>query len=265
MATVNEKMTAIADAIRDKTGGTEALTLDGMAENVPKVYEAGKKAENKRFWDAFQKNGTRTDYDYAFYGKSWNADTFYPTHDIRPTKSTYMFNNFGSPYISMASRLKECGVVLDFSQITTSNREFYLAKMFDLPVLDFSNCTTMTSTFDYCNFKEIKLKISESGNTVFSSTFNRCSDLKTFEIVSGVIGKSISFSSSPLNVASMKNIISHLKDYAEDTANHYKHTVTFKSSAFNVLEDEGATAEYNGVACTWAELIDNKKWNLVKA
>lgn len=39
---VNEKMTAIADAIRDKTGGTDALTLDDMAENVPKVFEAGK-------------------------------------------------------------------------------------------------------------------------------------------------------------------------------------------------------------------------------
>jgi hypothetical protein len=40
--------------------------------------------------------------------------------------------------------------------------------------------------------------------------------------------------------------------------------VTFKTSAFNVLESEGSTAEYNGEACTWAELIDNKKWNLVK-
>lgn len=42
MATVNDKMTAIADAIRDKTDGTDALTLDGMAAEIPKVYEAGK-------------------------------------------------------------------------------------------------------------------------------------------------------------------------------------------------------------------------------
>lgn len=264
MATVNEKMTAIADAIRDKTGGTEALTLDGMAKGIPEVYEAGKKAENKRFWDAFQKNGTRTDYEYAFYGKSWHADTFYPTHDIRPTKSNYMFSGFGSPYVNLVLRLKACGVVLDFSQITTSNREFYLAKMFDIPVLDFSNCTTMTSTFDYCNFKEIKLKIPEKGDTVFSGTFNRCYDLGTFEIVSGIIGKSISFSSSPLTVASIKNIAEHLKDYSGTTSEH-TYTITFKSSAFNVLEAEGATASYNGVACTWAELIDNKKWNLTLA
>lgn len=31
---VNEKMTAIADAIRAKTGGTEPLTLDGMAKAI---------------------------------------------------------------------------------------------------------------------------------------------------------------------------------------------------------------------------------------
>ena len=35
---VYEKMTAIADAIRDKTAESELLTLDGMAEAIPVVY-----------------------------------------------------------------------------------------------------------------------------------------------------------------------------------------------------------------------------------
>lgn len=38
---VNSKMTAIADEIRDKTGKTEALNLDQMAESIPEVYKAG--------------------------------------------------------------------------------------------------------------------------------------------------------------------------------------------------------------------------------
>lgn len=38
---VNEKMTAIADAIRAKTGGTEALTLDGMAEAIASIEAGG--------------------------------------------------------------------------------------------------------------------------------------------------------------------------------------------------------------------------------
>jgi len=34
---VNEKMTAIADAIREKTGGTETLTLDEMAQAIRSI------------------------------------------------------------------------------------------------------------------------------------------------------------------------------------------------------------------------------------
>lgn len=44
MSTVNEKMTAIADNIRSYTGDAEKLSLDDMAENIEKVYEAGQKS-----------------------------------------------------------------------------------------------------------------------------------------------------------------------------------------------------------------------------
>ena len=38
---VNEKMTAIADAIREKTGGTDPLTLDAMAEAIAGIETGG--------------------------------------------------------------------------------------------------------------------------------------------------------------------------------------------------------------------------------
>ena len=38
---VNEKLTSIADNMRSKTGGTEALSLDAMAAAVDEVYQAG--------------------------------------------------------------------------------------------------------------------------------------------------------------------------------------------------------------------------------
>lgn len=41
MATVAEKMTAIADAIRAKTGGTDPLTLDGMAAAIAGIETGG--------------------------------------------------------------------------------------------------------------------------------------------------------------------------------------------------------------------------------
>lgn len=48
---VHEKMTAIADAIREKTGDTQKLGLDAMAAGVGEVYEAGK-AEKAAEYDA---------------------------------------------------------------------------------------------------------------------------------------------------------------------------------------------------------------------
>ena len=41
MATINEKMTAIADAIRAKTGGTEPLGLDAMAAAISALETGG--------------------------------------------------------------------------------------------------------------------------------------------------------------------------------------------------------------------------------
>ena len=38
---VKEKMTAIADAIREKTGGTELLTLDQMVDAINGIQSGG--------------------------------------------------------------------------------------------------------------------------------------------------------------------------------------------------------------------------------
>ena len=268
MATVNEKMTAIADAIREKTGGTEALTLDGMAEAVPGVYEAGKKSEYDAFWDAYQNNGKRTDYRYGFAYTGWKKENFKPKYDIKPkgANGAYMFSSGAeASKFDLAKALEEQGVVLDLSELTSSTNEFYMTRFTKLPVLNFSGCASMANTFDYFIGTEIKLILSESGETTFSSVFRRCSSLTTFAIESGVIGRSISFSDcTKLNATSIKNIVEHLKDYA-GTDKEFSYTLTIPSGAFASLEAEGTTAEYNGVACTWAEYIDNKKWNLTLA
>jgi hypothetical protein len=117
-------------------------------------------------------------------------------------------------------------------------------------------------TFSECSLLHTIAIVRVKQTTTYTGAFGYCPSLTdvTFE---GVIGTNISFSASPLSVASLKSIISCLYDYSGGT--EYGTTLTLKASAFAELEAEGATAEYNGVACTWAELIDNKKWNLVKA
>ena len=236
-----------------------------LKEDFDNVYEAGKKSQYDEFWDAYQNNGKRTDYKYGFAYVGWKKENFKPKYDIKPkgANGAYMFSNGGdSSKFDLDKALKEQGVVLDLSGLTSSTNEFYMSRFTKLPTLDFSGCASMSNTFDYCLCAEINLILSESGETTFSSVFRRASSLTTVIIESGVIGKSISFSDSTnLSKTSIKNIAEHLKDYAGG-GKEFSCTLTLPSGAFAVLEAEGSTAEYNGLPCTWAELIDNKKWNL---
>ena len=79
---INTAMTAIADAIRNKTGGTEKLSLDDMATAVEEVYSAGEKSQYDEFWDSIQNNGTRRSYNYAFAWNGWNTKIFKPKYNI---------------------------------------------------------------------------------------------------------------------------------------------------------------------------------------
>jgi hypothetical protein len=204
-----------------------------IKEDFDKVYEAGKKAEYDDFWDAFQKYGNRTDYNaafaYAFPSKKYN-----PKYPLKGVLNTAFAQ----------SPIRDVKVpILEATSIQN--------------ILRWNSQTTTIP----------ELNISETTN-VSNDPFYKATALKNIKLT-GVLAKTLSFAYSPLSVDSIKSIVSCLKDYSgltDDGGNtlEHKYTVTFKSSAFSALESEGATAEYNGVACTWAELVDNKKWNLVK-
>lgn len=223
---INEKMTAIADAIRDKTGGTDALTLDEMAQSIPTVFNAGKEAEEKAFWEVFQK---RTSWQYAFAYNGWTDENYNPIYPIRiGSTNTNMYYSSG---------ITDTKVSLDASA-RTLNYTFRDSAIVTIP----------------------ELIVNES--TDINQGFTNATALKNISIT-GTIGTNFKISWCPLSVDSIKSIITALKDYTG--ISEYNCTLTVKKSAFGTLEAEGATAEYNGVACTWAELIDNKKWNLTLA
>lgn len=239
--------------------GMEQGYNSGKAEGI----EEGKKAERNEFWNAFY--DPYGEGNEIFAGAGWNVDTFYPKKDFNV--GVMGFSRHGAnrnPY-DLAARLNECGV--KFLKVNPT-QTFQYCKTTTLPILDMSAypSTRIDRTFmgdKYLISVEL-IKLGDNRTSDFNAAFSGCSALKEIRF-DGVIPNTLSIRECPLSVASLKNIIEHLKDYAENTANHYKYTVTFKTSAFNVLEAEGATAEYNGTACTWAELIGYKKWNLVKA
>ena len=51
-----------------------AEKLNAVAENEKKVYDAGKQAEYNDFWDVYQQNGKRTNYNQAFGNLGWTNE-----------------------------------------------------------------------------------------------------------------------------------------------------------------------------------------------
>ena len=269
MATVNEKMTAIADAIRNVTGDTAPLTLDDMAVGVDEVYnkggeegyksgiEEGKQVEYDSFWDSFQANGNRTDYTRTFSSVAWNNTTFKPKHQIKPKVAQLMFYR----NTALTGEI-EAITNIDWSECTNFEQACQdLNKVTRLGVIDLRKATNLTNAFIYMAALTTIDKII-FGDSTPNITFSKNVSLKNVK-TEGVIFNDITFKDCPLTVDSLKSVISCLKDYT-GTTSEYTKKVTFLTSAFDVLEAEGSTAEYNGTPCTWAELIGFKKWNLVK-
>lgn len=173
----------------------------GIADGKQQAYDA--------FWDDFQDNGNRTNYQYAF-AYSWTDEIYNPKYPIVCNTSIY-----DASYMFYASKkLTETRV-----PITLSN-------------------TRADSTFNACdNLRRIQLLICD--NVVrFSNTFRYCGKLEEITI-DGEIGVDISFSDSPLlTTASVQSVIDHLKDLTGATAQ----TLTFHATVGGKLTEEQKAA-----------------------
>ena len=212
---VNEKMTAIADAIRDKTGKTEALGLDAMAESIGDVYEAGQKSEYDLFWDNFQDYGNRRMYYGAFAG--WNDTIFKPKYPIKCITNTSMF---------------------------------YMSTITDVPVIDCSEATALSSTFSYTDYLATieKWILKNDGSQAFNTPFQGCRGLVNI-VVEGVIGKNgISLQwATKLSKASITSFVDALSSTTSGL------TITFSKTAKEAVF----------AADEWAALIATKSnWTI---
>lgn len=235
-----------------------------LKQDFDKVYEAGKQAEQDIFWDEFQDYGNRTDYASAF--RRWKRTEINPKYKVNPTMSSAMCFYYCNNITALNPEKFDFSKAIYSSTGTTSTSYAlfgYCTNLEHLPDLGVQ-AGYYAYSFAYCG-KLRTIEVLRSNEDVLygsgnSSGFIRCNSLENITI-EGVIGKSISFSYSPLTVESIKSVITHLKDYA-GTSSEYSYTVTFKTSAFEALEAEGETSP-NGN--TWAEYIDDLKWNLALA
>ena len=230
---VNSKMTAIADAIRAKTGGTDALTLAGMATAIPEVYTAGEKSTYDAFWDEYQSS---SNYYCKFAGDGWTENTFKPKYDIIPTESGMMFYN--NQIKDLVSVLEKCGVILDLSKCTQIVQVFSYTLTNRIGIVDARNSNRMFMTFYGSKVVTIeKIMLSEKTN-VNSNVFTNCTNLENM-IIEGTIAYT-GFDTHWSTKLSRDSIISIVNALSSTTSGM---TVKFSQTAVNAAftNDEWAT------------------------
>lgn len=164
------------------------------------------------FWDAYQDNGNRKNYQYTFAGTGWNDATFKPKYDIAPTTGGYLFA--GTGIADLVKCLNDAGVSLD---ISNWNVDMYFATqskhLQTLPVLDCRKATNLTYFIYKCDvLRSIeKVILKDDGSQGFDAySFGALPKLEEIRF-EGAIGKSLEIKDSPLLSAdSVQSIIDHL-------------------------------------------------------
>jgi hypothetical protein len=236
-----------------------AEKLITIAENEQRVYEKGKQDQNKQFFDNLitQKNAQYYTHAFSF----WVADMFYPTKDITPKASCqYMFYFFGE--MDLVERLKECGVKLDFSNVTdNANHDrlyntFAFSKITRIGEINVSNTSLSCTFYDCKNLKTID-KVIVSEITRFNSDWFGCTALEniTFE---GTIAYGLAFAqSTKLTKSSIENIFSCLSDTTSSK------TLTLSKTAVNNAFETASGMADGSTSEEWLNLVATKpNWTI---
>lgn len=224
-----DKLNAIGDAIRRKTGTTELIPLSDMPQRIDEIRGDGVASGNDAFWDSYQNNGNREDYSHAFGGVGWNNKTFTPKCDIEPT-SAYMIFRQCDFEGDLVEYLKSLGVKLDFSKATNTGYMFALAsKITHIGVINALN-TKSNTVFDCCfqncsALHTIDKLIFDPGITAEFGTasFANCTALENItmdgEIYHGTGNNILNLKDSKkLSKKSILSIIEHLSEDEKITA-----------------------------------------------
>lgn len=214
MALTN-KLSAIGNAIREKTGKTDLLTLDQMPQEISGIETGGGDSFYDDFWDTYQEDGERINYDRAFYDK-WDNNNFKPKYNMKPTQCSMMFQN-SKISGDLREILKDSGVTLDTSDCT-SYYSMYQSTLFTaVPTIYTEKAPSLNYLFYGSKNLETIEKIISNENLTYTQAFTVCNNLKniTFE---GQIGTHIAFSQSHLlTVESVQSIIDALADLTGST------------------------------------------------
>ena len=236
---------------------TPAEKLLEIAENIPKVYEAGKKAEWDAFWEARQTNkGTfpvsSRGADYLFAGNGWTEETCIPKYDVTTGVSAYMMFATNPVIKDLRTFKKRDGekVKFDFSKSKELAYTFYRSRVTYVETFDASSATTITNLFAVCPIETVELlKLKEDGSQDLSSAFN-ADTLKNITIEGKIGYNGTYFASQVLTKQSIISIINALSDTTT------QHKITLRKAAI--------TSGFGGINSEeWQVLVASKpNWTI---
>ena len=243
MSYQQEKFKEIADKIREKTGRTDKIKPSEFAELQNDVFEAGRNAESKWFWDLYQDNGARTDYSTAFAGPCWSNELFKPLYDIHVSYSYGMFRS-SAIEIDLVDFSGRNDITIDFSNLSNAQYTFWRSLITHIGEIGLASGGTFTQTFySAAKLHTIEKLIVKSTNK-FADTFKESTALENIT-VEGTIGASFDIHWSPLSKASIESIVSALSDTATGQ------TVTFNSDRIDALYTESEWASVVAAKPNW--------------
>lgn len=237
-----------------------------LKQDFDEVYEAGKQAEYDAFWDAYQNNGNRVKYTYAF-SNGWDNESFKPKYDIIPTDALNMFFN-SEMTVDLVELCERQGVVLDFSKATNVSYLFGNASASRIGVVDVRSASNNTVGVFYnakCTTID-KIIIKSDGSNTFHTWFAYEYNLinVNFEGVIGRSGLNLQWSTK-LSKASIESIIDHLDLTEGSPARSITLSLTAVNKAFETSEgaNDGADGDEFNDLCASARAFGNWTISLV--
>lgn len=231
--------------------------LTTIAENVPKVYEAGQQSGYDVFWKAVN-NSSKKKYEYFMHYGTISDEIMKPKTVVQPDSALYMFGRAKASKPMVLSHEH-----FDFSKCGSLRYAFACDGAFsEFTLVDLSSATG-SSDLDYTfhdgygNKTKKKIRIKCTASTAFkNTTFQNCIELtELFFTEDSIIAKSIDLSwSTKLTVASAKNILTTLKDFSGTSTSP---SIILADETWVKLDADGATSP-NGN--TWREYILDKNW-----
>lgn len=224
----------------------EVESVNAELETALNGGDTGGKGYYDEFWDEFQANGARSNYNFGFGGIGWTDQTFKPKYNIRPNYACIgMF--YYCAVTDLEARLRELGITLDLSDNANYSTLFFGASCTVIPEVKFSSAaTTLSEAFAYCRFLHTvrKIVLSDGFKVNMNTSFNACYALENIEF-EGIIPANISFKdSTKLTKASITSIMEHLSTTASGQ------TATFSKTAVETAFGSTTGAEWTALKAT---------------